>query len=127
MAKKKELSKSDKEYLDNHRDDDVKELSKDVNVVLGVVRKYMEDMPEKMDVAIEPEKRDVNEQDKDVVVKKEENPQAKVDHLFGRHETREGIVVSTPAASEMADATRHHRINKGNKTESMIHRCKPKK
>ena len=58
---------------------------------------------------------------------KEENPQAKTDHLYGRKKDRKGVVVSTPAASAAADSTRHHRIGKSNNMESMIHKCKPKK
>lgn len=126
MAKKKELSVADMVYLDNNRHIDLKVLSKNTNVILGVVRKYIQELPpESLEVEEEPEPQDVNKQDEDVVVKKENNPQARADHLFGRHKTRKGIVVSTPAASQMADATRHHRMNKGNQTEDMIHRCKP--
>jgi len=121
MAKNKELSKADKLYLSSNRSVDPKELSKDVNVILGVVRAYVQELPE--EIVEDSEKRDVNKQDEDVVIKKEENPQRKTKDLYGRHKTRKGIVVSTPAASEAADATRHHRINKGNQTEGIIHRC----
>lgn len=113
MTKKKELSKSDREYLENNRNLDASQLSKDVNVSVGIVRDFVENLP----------KHDVNKQDEDVVVKKEENAQRTTKELYGRHKTRKGIVVSTPAASEAADATRHHRINKGNQTEGIIHRC----
>lgn len=126
MAKKKELSVSDMVYLDNNRTIDLKILSKNTNVALGVIRKYINDLPmADSEVDEDFEKRDVNKQDEDVVVKKEEDSQTRTDHLYGRHKTRKGIVVSTPAASEMADATRHHRMHKGNQTEDMIHRCKP--
>lgn len=127
MAKKKELSVADMVYLDNNRHIDLKILSKNTNVTLGVVRKYVQELPpESQEVEEEPEQRDVNKQDEDIVIDKEKDSQARTDHLYGRHKTRKGIVVSTPAASEMADATRHHRTGKSSKMEGMIHRCKPK-
>ncbi len=113
MTKKKELSKSDMMYLENNKNLDAQQLSKDVNVSISVVRDFVENLP----------KHDVNKQDEDVVVKKEKNAQRTTRELYGRHKDRKGIVVSTPAASEAADATRHHRINKGNQTEGMIHKC----
>ena len=112
MTKKKELSKADIQYLENNRNLGEQQLSKDVNVSISIVRDFIESLP----------KHDVNKQDEDVVVKKEENAQKTTKELYGRHETRKGIVVSTPA-SEAADATRHHRLNKGNLTEDMIHKC----
>lgn len=133
MAKNKELSKADKLYLGSNRSIDPKELSKDVNVVLKVVRDFLAKVPEYVEDEVEefrkelekeePEKRDVNKQDEDIVVKKEVNPQRQTKDLYARHKTRKGIVVSTPAASEAADQTRHHRINKGTQTEGVIHRC----
>lgn len=122
MARNKELSKADKLYLETNRDVDVKELSKDVNVTLNVVREYVDNLP-----AVEKvEEKDPTEQNKDIPKVEEKNPHADVSDLMGRNE-RYGAVVSTPSASQVSDSTRHHRINKGNKTESMIHRCKPKK
>ena len=115
MAKKKELSTADKHYIEQkHFELDDKQLSKDVNVILSVVRKFVDTLPKEVDI---PEDKPESE---------DPGPQGNVNDLMAKNE-KYGVTVMTPAASQMGDATRHHRIGKSKKMESMIHQCKPPK
>lgn len=103
MAKKGPLSKVEKFFIVQNKDDkSVKELADDLGRSEASVEKVLAELPPEEEI-----KKDTG------VVTEVRN--SKTRELMGRKTAggRKGVSVMTPAASEYADATRENRIKKG--------------
>ena len=112
MSKKKtgRLTKVEKFYIENNTDKSVKDLSKDLNRSESIVTKHL------------GEGRDTGHLDN----VKDPDSNNIVGDLMGHKEDR-GVTVMTPAASELADATRPSRLKNSSRYDNAIHVIKQDK
>lgn len=102
-----QLSEAHKFYITHHRDMDVKTLARKLKVTMGMVSNYLEYL-NNMDKHAERQAEKQHEVDR---IKHTQEIQApRVDDLMIKNKKR-GVVVMTPEASQVADATRKKALN----------------
>ncbi len=106
MSKKKtgRLTKVEKFYIENNTDKSAEDIAKDLNRSKSTVTKYLDDS------------RDTGHVDS----VKDPDSNHTVGDLMGHKEDR-GVTIMTPEASEVADNTRHKRVNVPERNANSIH------
>jgi len=107
MSKKTgKITKIEKFYIENNLEKTVEDLATDLNRSVSFVKKHS-----KVDTGSVDEVQD---------------EKSKIGDLMGHKEGR-GVTIMTPAASEVADATRSNRVNVSKKHQNAIHVINPDK
>ena len=110
MAKRGQLTKVEKHYIEGNVNLPIEDLAKDLDRTVNIIQKYINtlDLPKETP---KPKITQVKKQDPKMLA------------LMGRKKRGDENVatVMTPAASELADATRHQRLG-GKKIQEAIHK-----
>jgi IS30 family transposase len=112
MSKKKtgRLTKVEKFYIENNTDKSAEDIAKDLNRSESIVTKHLNSS------------RDTGHIDS----VKDKDSDTTIGDLMGHKESR-GVTVMTPAASELADATRPSRLKNASRYDDAIHIIKQDK